>query len=160
MPPSPTPARTEPPRILVVPDGLWEDFAEKFTEAAYEKWDNALDRAGLDRIVDVVAGAFYHHGTHAVYCSMRVWRGHNQGTAWCIDLMVHEYGHAMDWPLEDHPTGLRQGFRHAREVGFDSRAYTRWLRWRHGDQARRSQAEKWLDTTKPTFITAVPSHLA
>lgn len=144
------------PDIVVLHNDVWERFVEEYTEAAYEAYDNTLDTMHLDGIVDVVAGAFYWSPTHTVYCSLRIWDGAEAGVAYCIALLNHEFGHGMNWPKENHPTGLRNGVLHAASCGFDVRAYTRWLRWRKGDPTRWAQAEEWRTKTLPTFSTVPP----
>lgn len=110
-------------------DDTWEDYVEARTDADYESLDNALDDVGLHGFLDIVAGAFYSRKEHTIHARQSIVDAARRGEAWAIKILEHKYGHAMRKHLHGHPTTFLAGLRHAWSVNFDSRAYTRFLRW-------------------------------
>lgn len=113
------------PDLYIITDATWESFDAHETNAAYERYG-------------ILPGAFYHEGEkypNGVYMSERTWRHilsmFRSGTMrpWTVaGLGEHENIHA--WTGFEHPTTIRLGIQHAMACGFDTRAYTRLLRWR------------------------------
>lgn len=120
------------PRIIPHPQSEWKGYAYAETQSSYEK-------------IGIAPGAFYNPTDGAVHAGTNAVLGAVRGDPVMLKLFVHEYGHAMKWPLHDHPTSPWQGFLHAAKVGFDVRAFTRLLRFRKGDAKRWKEATAWLD---------------
>lgn len=113
MTPQPLPLPT--PRI--VKDADYPRLAKHKTNAAYEKYG-------------IVPGAFVDDDTHELFAS-ESWAKQTfvQKDTTQRKLGEHECGH--DWKVKDenHPTTVKDGFLHAMKCGFDTRAYTRFLRF-------------------------------
>ena len=84
---------------------------------------------------------FYSRGQDTIYVK---WSARHSRR-----LLIHEYGHAVRYPLHDHPRTLWAGFVHAARCGFDSRAFTGLLRWRDGPHALRHGFARWSGRTPP-----------
>lgn len=129
------------PDLIIINDKDWPSFALHKTNAAYERYG-------------IVPGAFYHDDSKRVYSSEHFARQafmqvktdtgkpyHEIGEG----LFEHELGHAWDIPLQDHPTTILEGIKHAAKVGFDTRAFTRLLRWNWCKVARHHAASRaWI----------------
>lgn len=138
------------PNLFVVIDQDWDTFSKHETNAAYERYG-------------VLPGAFYDDVTDTVYTSEKFWRQAmmqaktDTGKPWAEvgeGLLEHELGHAWKTPGEDHPTEVLpktdaegrksgSGLAHAFKVGFDTRAFTRLLRWRW-NKAIHEQSRNWI----------------
>lgn len=140
------------PNLIVIVDRDWDTFVKHKTNAAYERYG-------------ILPGGFYDDGTDTVYMSERMWRATmaqaktDTGRPWVEvgeGLTEHELGHAWKTPGEDHPTETlptkrkdgsktEGGFLHALKCGFDTRAYTRLLRWRW-NKAIHDKSRAWVQS--------------
>lgn len=142
------------PKLVVHDNASYDQFAMEHTESAYEK-------------LGIAPGAFYSPGEDTVHTSRRVYDLACQGIKWALKLLAHEFGHAAKWVKSDHPTNLLpakvdskrdwkqpSGIGHAFSVGFDVRAYSRFLRFRKGDLVRWTAAVAWFEAQKSWVETA------
>lgn len=129
------------PGLLIIPDEEWQEHQDKraggqargfgfgILPNGYHTEDRG-NRAGVppDHVVLVESWAeeAYNNSERA------------------LQLVVHEYGHCADYPLQDHGHGHRRGLLHAVRVWFDVRAYGWPLRLRRGDRKRWNQAVEWF----------------
>lgn len=122
------------PALFVVRDSDWPTFDAKATNAAYERYG-------------ILPGAFYLDSTDTVYTSESAWLDalSQQPAPWrAAGLLEHEYGHALNVAMAEHPTAILAGLEHAARCGFDSRAFTRLLRWRWNPVSHAAFLS-WLD---------------
>ncbi len=101
------------------------------TESDYEQF-GIVPEAFYDPVVDII------HTSHTTFMLAL------SGVIWALKLLIHEFGHAAGWPKNDHATDLRDGLKHALSVGFDVRAYTRYLRWFQGNRQRWILGYTWF----------------
>jgi hypothetical protein len=120
-------------RLVVKSNAEWKQFAFKHTDSVYED------------LLKIPPGAFYSPTDDAVYTSQETFDLACKNVEWALKLLIHEFGHAAGWPLEDHTMKtFLDGFKHAVRVGFDVRAFTRFLRWSRGDTVRWNQGMNWF----------------
>ncbi len=122
----------EEPKLHVVPAPLW---AEKLLD--YGITPETVAYWGLTKRLgfgDAFAPrAFYARGT--IY--VRADHFNND------KLVIHEYGHAKNWPNHEHPRGVLSGLIHAAKCGFDTRAFTGLLRFRMPPKALQHEYRVW-----------------
>lgn len=123
----------EAPHLHIVADADWTEFlgAHGITPATIPYW-----RVTRPLFGDGAApGAFYDPRTHTIHVrhSLR----DNEA------LLIHEYGHAAKWDNHRHPRTILGGIKHAILVGFDTRAFTRLLRWFKPSKAHVYEYRLW-----------------